>query len=195
MSVSPAATSSVPLLLNVGAKLIPMTLVPSPEPAADPVDGAPAGLEPAQLSSVLPTHSRVPAFLAAHTQAAFERVVQDCATEPSCHAAFPDPRADLETVLKRLEAEGELEKKGARRATENFEGTEIVVYTRAVSQEAEAGDDLDIDQIAPTEHPLLQQAGVVALHELEAAIEVRFDPAADVCETSGIIRPWSRKRR
>ncbi len=65
----------------------------------------PESVRTAQLSSVLPTDSRLPTFLAPQTQAAFERVVRDCAAEPSCRAAFPDPRADLETVLKRLEAE------------------------------------------------------------------------------------------
>ena len=54
------------------------------------------------LSSVLPTDARVPTHLAAHTQAAFDHVVADCAAEAPCHAAFPDPRGDLETVLKRL---------------------------------------------------------------------------------------------
>ncbi len=65
----------------------------------------PESVRTVQISSVLPANARIPMFLAAHTQAAFQRVVQDCAAEPSCHAAFPDPRADLETVLKRLEAE------------------------------------------------------------------------------------------
>lgn len=65
----------------------------------------PESVRTAQLSSVLTMDSRLPTFLAPQTQAAFERVVRDCAAEPSCHAAFPDPRADLERVLKRLEAE------------------------------------------------------------------------------------------
>jgi hypothetical protein len=42
--------------------------------------------------------------------------------------------------------------------------------------------DLELDQIAPERDPLLQQARVVALHELEAALEARLDPAVDVAE-------------
>lgn len=56
------------------------------------------------LHSVLPLDARVPMFLAPHTQAAFEKMVAACAAEPACHAAFPDPKADLQAVLSRLQA-------------------------------------------------------------------------------------------
>lgn len=56
------------------------------------------------LHSVLPLDARVPMFLAPHTQAAFEKMAAACAAEPACHAAFPDPKADLQAVLSRLQA-------------------------------------------------------------------------------------------
>src|SRR5207253_2458872 len=42
--------------------------------------------------------------------------------------------------------------------------------------------DLEFDQIGPVGDPFLQQARVVAFHDLEAAVEVRLDPAADIFE-------------
>lgn len=56
------------------------------------------------LHSVLPLDARVPMFLAPHTQAAFDKMAVACAAEPACHAAFPDPKADLQAVLSRLQA-------------------------------------------------------------------------------------------
>jgi pimeloyl-ACP methyl ester carboxylesterase len=64
----------------------------------------PESVRTVMISSVLPVDARVPMFLAKHTQAAFDRAAADCAAEPACHAAFPDPRGDLEAVLKRLAA-------------------------------------------------------------------------------------------
>ncbi|HVG09566.1 MAG TPA: alpha/beta hydrolase [Thermoanaerobaculia bacterium] len=64
----------------------------------------PENVRTVHLHSVLPMDARVPMYLAPHTQAAFEKMAAACAAEPACHAAFPDPKADLETVLKRLEA-------------------------------------------------------------------------------------------
>jgi pimeloyl-ACP methyl ester carboxylesterase len=64
----------------------------------------PESVRTVMISSVLPVDARVPMFLAKHTQAAFDRVASDCAAEPACHAAFPDPKGDLEAVLKRLAA-------------------------------------------------------------------------------------------
>jgi pimeloyl-ACP methyl ester carboxylesterase len=62
----------------------------------------PESVRTVMISSVLPVDARVPMFLAKHTQAAFDRVASDCAAEPACHAAFPDPKGDLDAVLKRL---------------------------------------------------------------------------------------------
>src|ERR1041384_7506327 len=42
------------------------------------------------------------------------------------------------------------------------------------------GHDLALHQVAPVEKPVLQQARVIAFHKLEAAVEIRLDPAADV---------------
>ncbi|HEX6864885.1 MAG TPA: alpha/beta hydrolase [Thermoanaerobaculia bacterium] len=64
----------------------------------------PDSVRTVHLHSVLPVDARVPMHLAPHTQAAFERMAAACAAEPACRAAFPDTKADLETVLKRLEA-------------------------------------------------------------------------------------------
>lgn len=65
----------------------------------------PDSVRTVHLHSVLPMDARVPMFLAPHTQAAFDRMATACAAEPACRAAFPDPKADLQTVLKQLEAE------------------------------------------------------------------------------------------
>jgi len=64
----------------------------------------PESVRTVHLHSVLPVDARVPMNLAPHTQAAFDSMAAACAAEPACHAAFPDPKADLETILKRLEA-------------------------------------------------------------------------------------------
>lgn len=65
----------------------------------------PESVRTVMISSVLPASARIPTHLAEHTQAAFDRVVADCAAEAACHAAFPNPRADLDTVLARLAKE------------------------------------------------------------------------------------------
>src|SRR5215207_8559266 len=39
-------------------------------------------------------------------------------------------------------------------------------------------DDLGIEEIPPTQHPLLKKARVVAGHQLKAPAEPRFDPAS-----------------
>lgn len=64
----------------------------------------PKSVRTVMISSVLPVDGRVPMFLAKHTQAAFDRVGADCAAEPACHEAFPDPKGDLAAVLERLAA-------------------------------------------------------------------------------------------
>ncbi len=46
-------------------------------------------------------------------------------------------------------------------------------------------DDLELGERIPVEHPLLQQARVIALHQLEAALEARLDPAVDVAQALG----------
>lgn len=56
------------------------------------------------LHAVLPVDGRVPMHLAPHTEAAFGKMAAACAAEPACRTAFPDPKGDLRTVLKRLEA-------------------------------------------------------------------------------------------
>ena len=58
----------------------------------------------AHLHSLLPVDGRVPLRLAPDTERSFDRMAAECAAEPACRAAFPDPKGDLRTVLKRLEA-------------------------------------------------------------------------------------------
>ena len=43
--------------------------------------------------------------------------------------------------------------------------------------------------------PLLQEPGVVAFHELKAAVKIGLDPAPDVFEPSGNLMPASRTHR
>jgi pimeloyl-ACP methyl ester carboxylesterase len=64
----------------------------------------PESVRTVHLHSVLPVDARVPMHLAPHTHAAFDRMAAACAAEIACRAAFPDPKADLDAVLKRLEA-------------------------------------------------------------------------------------------
>jgi hypothetical protein len=48
------------------------------------------------------------------------------------------------------------------------------------------GNDLETHaRAAALEDPLLKQAQIVAFHELEAAIEVRLDPAAEIFQAFG----------
>ena len=47
------------------------------------------------------------------------------------------------------------------------------------------GDDLECSQPAPVKGPLLDKAGVITLHQLEATIEIGLDPAADIGRTIG----------
>src|SRR5262249_42351918 len=42
--------------------------------------------------------------------------------------------------------------------------------------------ELKLSEVAPLEHPLHEEAGVVALHQLEAAGEVGLDPTVDVTQ-------------
>jgi hypothetical protein len=43
-------------------------------------------------------------------------------------------------------------------------------------------DDLELGQVAPVGDPLVEERGVVRLHELEAALEALVDPAVHVGE-------------
>lgn len=57
----------------------------------------------ATLFGVLPVDGRVPLPAARDTQDTFEAVLALCAADPACHAAFPDPAADLEAVLRQVD--------------------------------------------------------------------------------------------
>lgn len=57
----------------------------------------------ATLFGVLPTDGRVPLPAARNSQNSFNALVALCAADPACRAAFPDPEADLETVLRQVD--------------------------------------------------------------------------------------------
>lgn len=64
---------------------------------------------PAHVRAILmhgsaPTDLRYPLTVAHDAQAAIDGVFADCARDPGCHAAFPDPAADLRESLRRLDA-------------------------------------------------------------------------------------------
>jgi pimeloyl-ACP methyl ester carboxylesterase len=63
----------------------------------------PERVRTATLYGVLPPDARVPLPAARNTQRAIEALFADCAAEPACAAAFPDPRADLAAVLRQVE--------------------------------------------------------------------------------------------
>src|SRR6478609_1508945 len=44
---------------------------------------------------------------------------------------------------------------------------------------------LEIDEVAPLRHPLLEERGIVALHDLIAMADVRRDPARDILQAVG----------
>jgi hypothetical protein len=47
------------------------------------------------------------------------------------------------------------------------------------------GHDLEVGEVPPFQDPALEQERVVALHHLEAAVEVDLDPAIDITEAVG----------
>ena len=63
----------------------------------------PERVRTATLFGVLPTDARVPLQAARNAQKTLEALFADCAREAACAAAFPDLRADLAAVLRRVE--------------------------------------------------------------------------------------------
>ena len=59
----------------------------------------------AVLAGVAPTNLELPLPFAKGAQYAIDDLFNDCAAEAACHAAFPNVRAELETVIKRLAKE------------------------------------------------------------------------------------------
>jgi len=56
-------------------------------------------------------------------------------------------------------------------------------------------NELELAQILPLGHPLLQQAGVVTLHELKASVQFASIQLPTYVRPSGVMRPLSRNRR
>jgi pimeloyl-ACP methyl ester carboxylesterase len=59
----------------------------------------PAHVRAALLEGVAPTGDRSPLTFARDAQASLDQVLAACAAEATCHAAFPDPAADLRSAL------------------------------------------------------------------------------------------------
>lgn len=64
----------------------------------------PRGARTVVLKAVAPPSLIAPMNYAEDAERAFGLLVRDCRAEPVCAAAFPDPRADLDTVLARAAA-------------------------------------------------------------------------------------------
>jgi pimeloyl-ACP methyl ester carboxylesterase len=62
----------------------------------------PERVRTATIFGVLPTDARVPLFAGRHAQEAMETLFATCARQAACARAFPDLRADLAAVLRRV---------------------------------------------------------------------------------------------
>lgn len=62
----------------------------------------PEAVRSAVIEGVVPMDSRIPLTFARDAQAAFDGLVEECAGDPDCAAAFPDPAGDLGVVMERL---------------------------------------------------------------------------------------------
>lgn len=69
----------------------------------------PERVRTATIFGVLPTDERGPLQAARNAQRAIEALFADCAREPACAGAFPNPGADLTAVLRHLETPMRLE--------------------------------------------------------------------------------------
>jgi pimeloyl-ACP methyl ester carboxylesterase len=69
----------------------------------------PSSVRTAFLGSVVPIDIAQPLPMARAAQAAFEQLFDDCAGDSSCHAAFPNLRAEFEEIERRLRAGIEVE--------------------------------------------------------------------------------------
>lgn len=65
----------------------------------------PDAVRTVDIEGVVPTDARLPVTFARDAQAALDGRLTECAVDPACAAAFPDPAGDLRTVLDRLESE------------------------------------------------------------------------------------------
>jgi pimeloyl-ACP methyl ester carboxylesterase len=63
----------------------------------------PQSVRTAMLVSVVPIDVAIPLPMAKGSQAAMDRVLNDCEAQPACHAAFPHVRNELGEMLHRLE--------------------------------------------------------------------------------------------
>lgn len=63
----------------------------------------PDSVRTALVEGVVPTDARMPVTFAADAQAALDGWFRECAEDPACAAAFPDPEGDLATVLAELD--------------------------------------------------------------------------------------------
>jgi pimeloyl-ACP methyl ester carboxylesterase len=54
------------------------------------------------LSGLVPFSDRSPLYHAAAAERAFETLAKQCAADPACRRAFPDPKGDLDAILAKL---------------------------------------------------------------------------------------------
>jgi pimeloyl-ACP methyl ester carboxylesterase len=64
----------------------------------------PEGARAAVLIGTVSPTDPYPLSVARDVESGLDHLFADCAADPDCHAAFPDPRADLAALMKRLEA-------------------------------------------------------------------------------------------
>ena len=57
------------------------------------------------LLGVSPTDQDIPLRFPVDTERSLDGVLAECAADPACHAAFPDPKGDLRAALARLKAD------------------------------------------------------------------------------------------
>lgn len=79
----------------------------------------------AVLDGVTPIDFAMPLPFSEFAQRAWERVVEDCAAQTDCAAAYPDLSADLDTLLARLATDS------APTAIEKADGTTVTVQVHA----------------------------------------------------------------
>ncbi len=60
----------------------------------------PESVRTVAIDGIAPIQAPVPAAFARDAQDALDALFAECAADPACHQAFPDPAADFETVLR-----------------------------------------------------------------------------------------------
>jgi pimeloyl-ACP methyl ester carboxylesterase len=56
------------------------------------------------LDGTVSMDARMPLYIARQSQVALDKLFDDCADDPACRAAFPDPRGELKAILARFDS-------------------------------------------------------------------------------------------